>query len=145
MKKSAKQTDLSPKEVGERSDKPSSNDCGGKRKASSQAEIDKLLAASFIEEAFYSEWVINVIPVAKKDQGKWRMCVDHTDLNKACPKDNFPLPKIDQLIDSTSSNQLLSFMDAYSVYNQIMMHEEDKAKTYFIIERGAYCYKGSNG
>ncbi|CAL8091070.1 unnamed protein product [Prunus armeniaca] len=71
----------------------------------------------------------------------WRVCVDYTDLNKACPKDNFPLPRIDQLVDSTSGNQLLSFMDAYSGYNQIMMHEDDKAKTSFIIERGTYCYK----
>ncbi|KAI5323141.1 hypothetical protein L3X38_032213 [Prunus dulcis] len=61
--------------------------------------------------------------------------MDYTDLNKACPKDNFPLPRIDQLIDSTSDNQLLSFMNAYSGYNQIMMHEDDKASASFIIER----------
>ncbi|CAL2262907.1 unnamed protein product [Prunus armeniaca] len=97
-----------------------------------EAEIDKLLVA---------EWLANVVLVAKKDKGLWRVCVDYTDLNKACPKDNFPLPRIDQLVDSTSGNQLLSFMDAYSGYNQIMMHEDDKAKTSFIIERGTYCYK----
>ncbi|CAL8130625.1 unnamed protein product [Prunus armeniaca] len=78
---------------------------------------------------------------AKKDKGLWRVCIDYTDLNKACPKDNFPLPRIDQLIDSTSNNQLLSFMDAYSGYNQIMMHEDDKVKTSFNIRRGTYCYK----
>ncbi|BFG30704.1 hypothetical protein CerSpe_169780 [Prunus speciosa] len=83
----------------------------------------------------------NVVLVAKKDKGMWRVCVDYTDLNKACPKDNFPLPRIDQLVNSTSGNQLLSFMDVYSGYNQIMMHEDDKAKTSFIIERGTYCYK----
>ncbi|KAI5322760.1 hypothetical protein L3X38_031832 [Prunus dulcis] len=106
-----------------------------------EAEIDKLLAAGFIEEVSYSEWLANVVLVAKQEKGKWRVCVDYTDLNKACPKDNFPLPRIDQLVDSTSGNQLLSFMHAYSGYNQIMMHGDDKAKTSFIIERGTYCYK----
>ncbi|CAL2254005.1 unnamed protein product [Prunus armeniaca] len=106
-----------------------------------EAEIDKLLVAGFIEEVSYSEWLANVVLVAKQEKGKWRVCVDYTDLNKACPKDNFPLPRIDQLVDSTSGNQLLSFMDAYSGYNQILMHEDDKAKTSFIIERGTYCYK----
>ncbi|KAI5335513.1 hypothetical protein L3X38_025646 [Prunus dulcis] len=106
-----------------------------------EAEIDKLLAAGFIEEVSYSEWLANVVLVAKQEKGKWRVCVDYTDLNKACPKDNFPLPRIDQLVDSTSGNQLLSFMDAYSGYNQIMMHWDDKTKTSFIIERGTYCYK----
>ncbi|CAL8168152.1 unnamed protein product [Prunus armeniaca] len=106
-----------------------------------EAEIDKLLAADFIEEVSYSEWLANVVLVAKQEKGKWRVCVDYTDLNKACPKDNFPLPRIDQLVDSTSGNQLLSFMDAYFGYNQILMHEDDKVKTSFIIERGTYCYK----
>ncbi|XP_021808476.1 uncharacterized protein LOC110752181 [Prunus avium] len=106
-----------------------------------EAEIDKLLAAGFIEEVSYSEWLSNIVLVAKQEKGKWRVCVDYTDLNKACPKDNFPLSRIDQLVDSTSCNQLLSFMDAYLGYNQILMHEDDKAKTSFIIERGTYCYK----
>ncbi|KAI5351707.1 hypothetical protein L3X38_004598 [Prunus dulcis] len=106
-----------------------------------EAEVDKLLAAEFIEEVSYSEWLANVVLVAKQEKGKWRVCVDYTDLNKACPKDNFPLPRIDQLVDSTSGNQLLRFMDAYSGYNQIMMYDDDKAKTSFIIERGTYCYK----
>ncbi|KAI5312416.1 hypothetical protein L3X38_041589 [Prunus dulcis] len=106
-----------------------------------EAEIDKLLAAGFIEEVSYSEWLANVVLVAKQENGKWRVCVYYIDLNKACPKDNFPLPRIDQLVDSTSGNQLLSFMDAYSDYNQILMYEDDKAKTSFIIERGTYCYK----
>ncbi|XP_016648291.1 PREDICTED: uncharacterized protein LOC103326881 [Prunus mume] len=106
-----------------------------------ETEIDKLLAAGFIEEVSCAKWLVNVVLVAKKDKGMWRVCVDYTNLNKACPKDNFPLPRIDQLVDSTSGNQLLSFMDAYSGYNQIMMHEDDKAKTSFIIERGTYCYK----
>ncbi|CAL8148956.1 unnamed protein product [Prunus armeniaca] len=106
-----------------------------------EAEIDKLLAAGFIEEVSYSEWLANVVLVAKQEKGKWRVCIDYTDLNKVCPKDNFSLPRIDQLVDSTYGNQLLSFMDAYSGYNQILMHEDDKAKISFIIERGTYCYK----
>jgi hypothetical protein len=69
------------------------------------------------------------------------MCVDFTDLNKACPKDSFPLPRIDLLVDSTSGHQLLSFMDAFSGYNQIQMAEEDQEKTSFITNRSLYCYK----
>ena len=77
----------------------------------------------------------------KKANGKWRMCVNFTDLNKACPKDSFPLPRIDQLMDSTVSHKLLTFMDAFSGYNQIKMAEEDQAKTAFITSQGLYCYK----
>ena len=69
------------------------------------------------------------------------MSVDYTDLNQACPKDSFPLPKIDQLIDSIAGNKLLSFMDAFSGYNQIMMHPSDKDKTSFINGQGLYCFK----
>ncbi|XP_020412762.1 uncharacterized protein K02A2.6-like [Prunus persica] len=101
-----------------------------------EAEIDKLLAVGFIEEVSHSEWLANVVLVTKQEMGKWKVCINYTDLNKACPKDNFPLPRIDQLVDSTSCNQLLSFMDAYSGYNQILMHDDNKAKTSFIIERG---------
>ncbi|KAI5313157.1 hypothetical protein L3X38_042331 [Prunus dulcis] len=72
-----------------------------------------------------------------------RVCVDYTDLNKACLNDNFPLPRIDQFVDLTSDNQLLSFMDAYFNYNQVLMHEDDEAKTSFIIQRGTYCYKNT--
>ena len=69
------------------------------------------------------------------------MCVDFTDLNKACPKDGFPLPQIDQLVDSTAGHKLLTFMDAFSRYNQIKMDEEDQEKTAFITSQGLYCYK----
>ena len=61
----------------------------------------------------------------KKANGKWRMFVDFMDLNKACPKDSFPLPRIDQLVDSTAKHKLLMFMDAFSRYNQIKMTKED--------------------
>ena len=69
------------------------------------------------------------------------MCVDFTDLNRACPKDSFPLPRIDQLVDSTTGHKLLTFMDAFSGYNQIRMAEEDQEKTSFITSQGLYCYK----
>ena len=69
------------------------------------------------------------------------MCVDFTDLNKACPKDSFPLPRIDQLVDSTAGYRLLMFMDAFSGYNQIKMAEEDQEKTTFITSQGLNCYK----
>ena len=81
-------------------------------------EVDKLLAAGFIKEVYYPEWLANVIMV-KKTNEKWRMCMDFTDLNNACPKDSFPLPKIDQFVDSTVRHKLLTFMDAFSGYNQI--------------------------
>uniref|UniRef100_A0A2N9GWC8 Uncharacterized protein n=1 Tax=Fagus sylvatica TaxID=28930 RepID=A0A2N9GWC8_FAGSY len=67
--------------------------------------------------------------ISDEANGKWRMCVDFTDLNKACPKDSFPLPRIDQLVDSTAGHRLLTFMDAFSGYNQIMMDESDQEKT----------------
>ena len=79
--------------------------------------------------------------MVKKANGKWRMCIDFTDLNKACPKDSYPLPRIDQLVDSTAGHQLLSFMDAFSGYNQIMMDESDQEKTSFITSQGLFCYK----
>jgi hypothetical protein len=103
-------------------------------------EVQKLLKARFIREVDYPEWLANVVLV-KKTTEKWRMCVDFTDLNKACPKDSFPLPRIDLLVDSTSGHELLTFMDAFSGYNQIHMDEIDQEKTSFITDRGLYCYK----
>ena len=69
------------------------------------------------------------------------MCVDFTDLNKARPKDSFPLPRIDQLVDSIAGHKLLTFMDAFSRYNQIKMVEVEQEKTAFITSQGLYCYK----
>ena len=94
-------------------------------------EVDKLLKAEFIKEADYPNWIANVILV-KKSNGNWRVCVDFTDLNCACPKDSFPLPRIDQLVDTTAGHELLSFMDAYSDYNQIRMNEGDQEHTAFL-------------
>jgi len=102
-------------------------------------EVQKLIKAGFIREVDYPEWLANVVLV-KKANGKWRMCVDFTDLNKACPKDSFPLPRIDQLVDSTAGHEVLSFMDAFSGYNQIRMAESDQEKTSFTTDRGLYCY-----
>ena len=79
--------------------------------------------------------------IVKKANGKWRMCVDFTDLNKACPKDSYPLLRIDQLVDSTAGHQLLNFMDAFSGYNQIKMDEADQEKTSFVTSQGLFCYK----
>ena len=79
-------------------------------------EVRKLLEVDFIREVYYPDWLANVVMV-KKANKKWRMCVDFTGLNKACPKDNHPLPRIDTLVDSTGRHQLLSFMDTFSDYN----------------------------
>ena len=103
-------------------------------------EVEKLLEVDFIREVFYLDWLVNMVMV-KKSNGKWRMCIDFTDLNKACPKDSFPLSRIDQLVDSTTGHKLLSFMDAFSRYNQILMDEDDQEKTSFITSQGLYCYK----
>ena len=80
--------------------------------------VKDLLEANFISEAKYTTWLSNVVFV-KKSNGKWRMCVDYIDLNRACPKDAYPFPNIDKLVDNSSGYKLLSFMDAYSGYNQI--------------------------
>ena len=99
-----------------------------------------MLTAGFIQEIYYPDWLTNVVLV-KKANRKWRMCVNFTDLNKACPKDSFPLPRIDQLMDSTAGHKLLTFMNAFSGYNQIKMAKEDQEKTAFIMSQGLYCYK----
>ena len=82
----------------------------------------------------------NVIPVPKKDH-KVRVCIDYNDLNKASPKDDFPIPHIDMLVDSTTRHSTLSFMDGFSGYNKILMALEDMEKRSFITEWGTYCYR----
>ena len=86
------------------------------------------------------QWLANVVPIPKKD-GKVRICVDLKDLNKANPKDEFSLPHIDLLVNSTAGHSMWSFMDGFSGYNQILMAQEDMEKTTFIIEWGTYCYR----
>jgi len=91
-------------------------------------------------EIQYPEWLANVMFV-KKTNKKWSMCVDFTDLNKACPKDSYPLSSIDSLVDNASDYRLLSFLDAFFGYNQICMHTKDEIKTTFMAEVAGYCYK----
>ena len=79
--------------------------------------------------------------MVKKANEKWRMCVDFTDLNRACPKDSYLLPQIDILVDSMEKHQLLSFMDAFSGYNQIRLDEADQEKISFFTSQGLFCYK----
>ena len=79
--------------------------------------------------------------MVKKANGKWRMCVDFTNLNRACPKDSYPLPWIDIMVDSTVRHELLSFMDAFSGYNQIKMEEDDQERISFVTSQGLFCYK----
>ena len=90
-------------------------------------EVSKLLQAGAIKEVEYPEWLANVVLVNKAN-GKWRLCIDFTDINKACPKDNFPLPRIDLIVDATAGHELLSFMDTLSGYNQISMDPDDQKR-----------------
>ena len=108
--------------------------------AALKEKVDKPLESKFIREAHYPVWVANLVLVKKKNR-KQGTCIDFTDLNKACANDSFPLPRIDQLVDATVGHQLLSFMDAYSGYNQIPMNPDDKEHTSFITDSGLYCYK----
>ncbi|XP_050897804.1 uncharacterized protein LOC127104675 [Lathyrus oleraceus] len=103
-------------------------------------EVKKQLDAGFLAVAKYPDWVANIVPVPKKD-GKVRICVDYRDLNKASPKDDFPLPHIDTLVDNTASFAVFSFMDGFSGYNQIKMDPADREKTTFITPWGTFCYK----
>jgi hypothetical protein len=98
-------------------------------------EVKRLLSAGVIREVKYPEWLANTVMV-KKANGKWRMCIDFTDLNKAYPKDEFPLPRIDSLVDATASLELMSLLDCYSGYHQIWMKKEDEPKTSFITPSG---------
>jgi hypothetical protein len=102
-------------------------------------EVHKLMVAGFIKEVFHPKWLANPVLVKKKG-GKWRMCVDYTGLKKACPKVPYPLPRIDQIVDSTAGCETLSFLDAYSGYPQIKMKESDQLATSFITPFGMYCY-----
>ncbi|KAK1608130.1 hypothetical protein QYE76_031803 [Lolium multiflorum] len=103
-------------------------------------EINRLRKAGFIRELKESEWVANPVMVPKKDTTALRMCIDYTGLNKHCPKDHFPLPRIDQIVDSTAGCDRLSFLDAYSGYNQIKLKKEDQELTAFITPHGVFCY-----
>ena len=103
-------------------------------------EVKKQLDAGFLEVAKYPEWVANIVSILKKD-GKMTMCVDYRYLNQANPKDNFPLPHIDTLVDNIAKNFRFSFMDGFFEYNQIWMASEDREKTIFVTMWGTFCYK----
>jgi hypothetical protein len=85
-----------------------------------KAEVHHLVEANFIEPIAYPTWLANIVMVQKKS-GKWRMCIDFTSLNKACPKDNFPLPRIDKIVDSAAGYEVMSLLDCFSGYHQIYM------------------------
>jgi hypothetical protein len=98
-----------------------------------------MLDTGFITEVYHPDWLTNPILVPKKNKG-WRMCVAYIDLNKACKKNPFELPRIDQVVDSMAGCSLLSFHDYYSGYRQIYLMVEDQIKTSFITSFGAFCY-----
>ncbi|KAL2238147.1 UNVERIFIED_CONTAM: Retrovirus-related Pol polyprotein from transposon [Sesamum indicum] len=102
-------------------------------------EVEKLLKAGYVSEIQYTNWLSNVVLVPKSS-GKWRMCVDFTNLNKACPKDPYHLPRIDLMVDSTAGFKIFSMMDAYQGYHQIHMAKEDRDKTSFITDKEIYFY-----
>jgi hypothetical protein len=109
------------------------------RRETIRLEVNKLLEDRFIRPVDYSSWLANPILVEKHDRS-WRMCIDYTSLNKACPKDEYPLPCICQIVDSTMSCELLSFLDAYSGYHQISLAIYDEEKTMFIMPFRIFCY-----
>jgi hypothetical protein len=93
-------------------------------------EVEKMLEAGFISPCRYAEWISSVVPVQKKD-GRWRVCVDFRDLNRATPKDEYPMPVVETLINTAAGHKILSFMDGNAGYNQIFMAPEDINKTAF--------------
>ena len=103
-------------------------------------EVNKLKQAGAIKEVFYPKWLANTV-VVKKKSGKWRVCVDFTDLNKACPKDPFSMPRIDQLVDATVGHPRMSFLDAFQGYHQIPLALDDQEKTTFVTLTGNYHYR----
>jgi hypothetical protein len=104
-------------------------------------EIAKLMAVGFIREILQPDWLAKPILLQKKNMAEWHMCIDYTDLNRHCPKDPFGLPRINQMVDSIVGSTLLSFLDCYLGYHQIILKEEDQSKTSFITPFDAYCYK----
>jgi hypothetical protein len=104
-----------------------------------KAKVHRLLEAKLIESIAYQTWLANVVMVQKKNR-KWHMCIDFTSLNKACPKDNFPLPRIDKIVDCAAGCEVMSLLDYFLGYHQIHMKEKDKASTSFITPFGTYCF-----
>ncbi|KAG9449459.1 hypothetical protein H6P81_009424 [Aristolochia fimbriata] len=105
-----------------------------------EKEVDKLIAANFIREMKYPSWIANIVPIKKKT-GQIRVCIDFRNLNKACPKDDFPLPITELMVNATTGHKALSFMDGSSSYNQIRMDPKDEELTAFCTPKGIFCYK----
>ena len=95
------------------------------------------MRAGAINDVFYLEWLVNTV-VVKKKSGKWRVCIDFMDLNKAFLKDPFPLPQINQLVDATAGHPRMSFLDAFQGYHQVPLAQDDQEKTSFVTPRGNY-------
>lgn len=107
------------------------------RYAALKEEVDRVISNRSIRETKYPSWLAKLV-IVKKSNGKWRIFFDFTDLNKACRQDSFPMPRIDQLIDATVGHALLSFMDAYSRYNPILMYGPDEDHMAFLTDHGLY-------
>jgi hypothetical protein len=111
-----------------------------RKAAAIKLEVEKLLKAGFIYPVALTEWVSNPVPIDKKG-GSIRVCVDYQDINKACPKDNFPTPFVDQIVDDCAGSEIFSLMDGFSGYNQINIAPEDQHKTDFICPWGTFAYR----
>jgi hypothetical protein len=110
-----------------------------------KADVQRLLDAGFIREVMYHEWLSNVVMVRKKN-GKWWMCIDFTNLNKCCLKDDFPLARIDKIVDSIVASEMMVLLDCFFGYHQIWLHAEDEEKTSFITPfRTYYCLRMPEG
>ncbi|KAL0413141.1 UNVERIFIED_CONTAM: Transposon Ty3-G Gag-Pol polyprotein [Sesamum radiatum] len=112
---------------------------GNERSQAIKEEVEKLLRINYIRPVQYPEWLANMVLVPKTNNN-WRMCIHFSDLNKACPKDSYPLPRINALIDSTSGCELMSFLDAFQGYNQIRLADQDQEKISFVTDQGIFCY-----
>ena len=113
--------------------------CQDRSKAACE-QVNEMVEAGILREVKYQTWVANPVMVKKPD-GSWRLCVDFKDINKACPKDNYPLPEIDWKVESLDGFKLKCFLDAYKGYHQISMKKMDEDKTAFHTDQGIYCFK----
>jgi hypothetical protein len=111
-----------------------------RKAAAINLEVEKLLKSGFIYPVALTDWVSNLVPIDKK-QCTIRVCIDYRDINKACPKDNFPTPFVNQIVDDCSGREIFSLMDGFSRYNQINIVPEDQHKTAFICPWGTFSYR----
>ncbi|GJX44771.1 reverse transcriptase domain-containing protein [Tanacetum coccineum] len=134
-----KQTVMIGSDLTEKTRKQKKRGQAAERNVAINDEVSKLVTAGIIREVHYHDWLSNPVMVKKSDNS-WRMCVDFKDLNKACPKDGYPLPEIDWKVESLCGFPFKCFLDAYKGYHQIQMAEEDEEKTAFITNQGIFCY-----